>query len=243
MADSVSDHATDPICLEVFSGGILLDGIYQTESVIVTARTHDLPKAVIKMATGDISSNEFPVLDGSAFVLCDKIEIKAGYQGAGTDTIFAGSVTAARLQVDASGPYLVVECLTSCGRLDPTATGDQANVPPLGKTISGQGEVINVFAGVGTVAQPEITDPVHTLTLGEDILELSLSDRGPSPLPNASPAVGTVTTLGSARFKTGCTVELAGIGRRLSGNAYVSGVEHRFEHGTWRSVCTLGAPA
>jgi Rhs element Vgr protein len=45
---------------------------------------------------------------------------------------------------------------------------------------------------------------------------------------------------GSALAKTGCMVTLAGLGDRFNGDAYVSGVHHRYAEGLWRTTVEIG---
>lgn len=45
---------------------------------------------------------------------------------------------------------------------------------------------------------------------------------------------------GSALAKVGCLVTLAGLGDRFNGDAYVSGVHHRFADGLWRTTTEIG---
>jgi Rhs element Vgr protein len=45
---------------------------------------------------------------------------------------------------------------------------------------------------------------------------------------------------GSALARTGCMVTLAGLGDRFNGDAYVSGVHHRYAEGLWRTMVEIG---
>jgi len=53
---------------------------------------------------------------------------------------------------------------------------------------------------------------------------------------------GRCTYIGSAAAGPGDSVELAGLGSRFSGTAYVAGVVHRIEAGTWTTTAELGLP-
>ncbi len=48
---------------------------------------------------------------------------------------------------------------------------------------------------------------------------------------------------GSALAKPGCMVTLQGLGSRFNGNAYVSGVHHRYHEGLWRTTVEIGMSA
>jgi uncharacterized protein involved in type VI secretion and phage assembly len=51
---------------------------------------------------------------------------------------------------------------------------------------------------------------------------------------------GQVTFQGSALAKTGSMIQLAGLGDRFNGPAYISGVEHRIGDGLWTTTVTFG---
>ncbi|WP_448661453.1 type VI secretion system tip protein VgrG [Sphingomonas sp. CJ20] len=51
---------------------------------------------------------------------------------------------------------------------------------------------------------------------------------------------GTVQFQGSPLVKTGCTVDLAGLGGRFNGTGYVSGVHHRVASGLWLTDVEIG---
>ena len=51
---------------------------------------------------------------------------------------------------------------------------------------------------------------------------------------------GHVSFQGSAKAVPGCTIELASVGDRFSGNAFVGGVTHRIGDGNWLTEVTLG---
>lgn len=51
---------------------------------------------------------------------------------------------------------------------------------------------------------------------------------------------GEICFQGSALATPGCMVTLAGLGSRFNGNAYVSGVHHRWTEGLWRTTVEIG---
>jgi len=51
---------------------------------------------------------------------------------------------------------------------------------------------------------------------------------------------GRVQFDGNAAVKPGTVIELSGLGKHFTGKAYVTGVSHRLEHGTWRTDAQLG---
>lgn len=51
---------------------------------------------------------------------------------------------------------------------------------------------------------------------------------------------GTVTIKGNVKPKPGKTMQLAGLGTRFDGNAFVSGVYHNLENGQWTTTVTFG---
>ena len=51
---------------------------------------------------------------------------------------------------------------------------------------------------------------------------------------------GQVTFVGNASLKTNTLIELAGVGDRFNGNAYVTGLSHAISEGTWTSTARFG---
>lgn len=51
---------------------------------------------------------------------------------------------------------------------------------------------------------------------------------------------GSVEFQGSSRAKAGGTIEVAGLGTRFNGQAYISGVRHQFSEGRWTTICRVG---
>ncbi len=51
---------------------------------------------------------------------------------------------------------------------------------------------------------------------------------------------GSVSFQGSALAKTGVTIELAGVGERYNGNAFVTAVSHAMEEGQWTTTAKFG---
>ncbi|MES1160065.1 MAG: type VI secretion system tip protein VgrG [Bacteroidota bacterium] len=51
---------------------------------------------------------------------------------------------------------------------------------------------------------------------------------------------GQVSFQGNADVKTGTLIELAGVGKRYNGNAYVSGVTHTLDSGQWTTLVKFG---
>ena len=54
---------------------------------------------------------------------------------------------------------------------------------------------------------------------------------------------GTASFRGSALAKPGCIIEFKGVGDRLSGDAYISGVEHEIKDGNWITTVQMGLDA
>lgn len=54
---------------------------------------------------------------------------------------------------------------------------------------------------------------------------------------------GTLTFGGSELARIGTTIQVDGVGERFAGTAYISGVNHIVEKGSWTTTCTLGMPA
>ena len=106
-------------------------------------------------------------------------------------------------------------------------------------------------------APPGVTTPgnVQAATLagvmGETSFDLPVGSDTPLPelqahanarlLKSALAKVrGTVRFQGSALAVPGCTVELAGMGQRFNGTAYVAGVAHTVAEGNWITEIALG---
>lgn len=51
---------------------------------------------------------------------------------------------------------------------------------------------------------------------------------------------GSMTIQGSAKAKVGAIIELKGVGKRFSGNVYVSAVEHKITNGNWLTKVDCG---
>lgn len=54
---------------------------------------------------------------------------------------------------------------------------------------------------------------------------------------------GTLTVPGNSRLKPGTQIELAGLGARFNGNAYITGVSHLIHGGDWRATLQFGLEA
>ena len=51
---------------------------------------------------------------------------------------------------------------------------------------------------------------------------------------------GSVTIIGNARVKTGCIIELEGVGAKFNGKAFVAAVNHIIENGEWQTEVKFG---
>ncbi len=83
-----------------------------------------------------------------------------------------------------------------------------------------------VQQSIGALAQDQLT--------GWSSAELMISQL--------SKIRGQVRFQGSALAAPGSMVTLAGLGERFNGDAYVSGVHHRFAEGLWQTTVKLGLP-
>lgn len=54
---------------------------------------------------------------------------------------------------------------------------------------------------------------------------------------------GSFLFYGNAAARPGCTIELAGLGSRFNGNAYIGWVEHTVENNSWTTRAGMGLPA
>ncbi|MCZ6802436.1 MAG: type VI secretion system tip protein VgrG [Proteobacteria bacterium] len=81
-----------------------------------------------------------------------------------------------------------------------------------------------------------------TQQTGGPINKTSLQDWSSAELQRSILAKirGTVTFQGSALAKTGKTIELAGLGQRFNGTAFISGVHHSIYSGKWLTRVEVG---
>lgn len=54
---------------------------------------------------------------------------------------------------------------------------------------------------------------------------------------------GTITLIGWSDIEVNTSVKFKGLGDRFNGDAYITGVQHVFEPGDWRTILTLGIDA
>jgi hypothetical protein len=81
------------------------------------------------------------------------------------------------------------------------------------------------------IEEPKV---VLKLTLGNDIISINMT----ADIENQNS--GTVTFPGNAAVVPGNMIEIWGMSKRFSRNAYVKTVEHTMESGNWLTTATLG---
>lgn len=96
-----------------------------------------------------------------------------------------------------------------------------------------------------TIDKPDFAAPaVLSATYSDNII--SFSAMSGTPVQNgittaaANTLTGEVKIQGNAMPKPGAMINLQGIGKRFSGNAFINGVNHNFVNGIWITIIKLG---
>ena len=107
------------------------------------------------------------------------------------------------------------------------------------------GFLVTVDGGKVTVKAPDTSRaPSLRVAYGESILDLRAEMDASAQLPaSATNICGQVRFQGSALAKTGDMIELADLGDRFNGDAFVSAVHHAVRDGAWSTSVDFGLPA
>ncbi len=103
-------------------------------------------------------------------------------------------------------------------------------------TLNAQGNIA-AKALSGKLSQTQLNLTSNTPLLKDDLK--SWADSNLLKL-RMSAIKGKVSFIGNASAKTNSIIELEGVGDRFNGSAYVSGVTHVLENGTWTSTVKFG---
>jgi phage protein D len=88
-------------------------------------------------------------------------------------------------------------------------------------------------------------DRTHTATTPYAAGQVALADIAKARAMRAPLGAlsGTCKFPGSTLAELGKTIEITGVGKRLGGTAFVSGITHEISAGTWETTARLGLPA
>jgi Rhs element Vgr protein len=111
MADSPNTGADGPVSLSILSNGSEIDTSIPVLSVLVTKKINRIASARLVLLDGDMPEQDFPLSNADTFKPGAEIEIKAGYWGGATETLFKGVVVRHGIKIDGNNfSRLVVEC-------------------------------------------------------------------------------------------------------------------------------------
>ena len=98
------------VTVTVLSDGRAVDPAFALVSLDIRRELNRLPSALLVYGDGDAASRKFPVSDSALFNPGSEIEIKARYEGQGTDqTLFKGLVVRHAFEADRRGSLLRIE--------------------------------------------------------------------------------------------------------------------------------------
>jgi hypothetical protein len=196
------------------ANGVPLDQGWSIVSIDVWHGVNEPSRARLAIAESGLAVQDFTVRDSDTMIPGTTLAIALGYNG-GDTLVFSGTVRCQELRIDPDGTSLLV-----VKAVDP-AEAD---------------------GGGPAVTQPDASQPsVLTLANGESILEFRGETDGASR-STLSRIHGECRFVGSALAEPGSVVELTGLGKRFSGDVYVSAVHHRVTDGQWTTTATIGLP-
>lgn len=105
------------VTITITSQGKEMDSTYGVLSVEVNKELNRVPTAQIKLADGDPAARKFKISDSSFFEPGKEIEIKLGYVGKPSSTIFKGVVARHGIEAEKSSSKLVIELRDKAGKL------------------------------------------------------------------------------------------------------------------------------
>ncbi|MEM7488920.1 MAG: phage baseplate assembly protein V [Pseudomonadota bacterium] len=87
-------------------------------------------------------------------------------------------------------------------------------------------------------------DRCHAVSTSADVASAGLTTLAKARLARSvlSAIRGRCTMPGTAKARPGTVLEIANMGKRFGGKAFVSGVEHEIAEGAWRTTAVLGLP-
>jgi phage protein D len=94
--------------------------------------------------------------------------------------------------------------------------------------------------GAVTVAAPDRNQsPAFSLSYGDTIVSFH-ADCDEVEVDPLARVRGEIVFQGTALARPGTLIELAGLGKRFDGNAYVAGVDHHIAEGDWKTTAHIG---
>jgi len=122
-------------------------------------------------------------------------------------------------------------------------TGNIRQLSPRCSTTEASVLVVTAAGPVADTKPDPDSPPVLQVTFGESILSmnLQLNPMG-GKRPDPTRVRGEVSFQGSALARAAKILELAGIGDRFDGPAFIGAVRHTIRDGNWTTNVTLGLP-
>lgn len=213
MAKSPLSNADKLLSIGLYSEGQIISSSAGLLSACVVDSVNETKIVGLVLRDGDIANGTFPVSDSGDFKVGKKIKLCAGYDGE-QDTLFEGIVVKHSLDIHEGSPALHINC----------------------ESKSSTPGVENAEAALFDIT----ATPSLTLTYTQDIYsfssEIGSLRQSPSALIPDFDTEGLVQYLGCNDVLVGSTIELVGLGKRVSGNALVWFVEHTIDSGEWRTT-------
>lgn len=209
-----SEHQGSIASFTATANGVPLGQDWSIVSIDVWRDVNEPSRARLAIAESGLAVQDFTVRDSDTLIPGTSLAIALGYDGSDTP-VFSGKVRCQELRIDPDGTsLLVVEAV------DPVAAD----------------------GGGPAMTQPDPSRPsVLTLAYGDSIFEFRGETDGAS-LSTLSRIRGECRFLGSALAEPGSVVKLAALGKRFSGDVFVSAVHHRVTDGQWTTTATIGLP-
>lgn len=232
---STKSTAAPDLFYTITTNGTVLNNTFSVLSVTVNHELNETSSAIITLNDTDLLNTNFAVSESDELIPGKQITITAGYAGSAEDLIFEGVVVMQYIEPDEHGQmHISVTCNSMDEKLIPISP-PPLTASPVVKVVFG--ESMHSFNATLTAQsqQPSVISgaamPVSELKIGADSTLLK---------KQLSAIKGSVSFNGSALAKTGKLIELAGVGARFSGDAYISSVSHRLQHGLWETTVKFG---
>ncbi len=110
MAESPTLTSDGLVVVSITSNGTAIPDTYEVISVRTRNESGRIPEAVVVLADGDVSTEEFPITDGDRFPPGAEIGISATYDDGELVSLFKGIVTSVRIRTQDSQSRLEVTC-------------------------------------------------------------------------------------------------------------------------------------
>ena len=133
-----------------------------------------------------------------------------------------------------------VETMIPCGKQPSPVLLRDSDWADFKQVAQQTGHVLLSGSGTIHIQKPRVADEAQlTVSFGTDVIDLSLTTSDAIDKLGTIRR-GTIQFLGSAVAEPNSVIELVGIGRRMSGDAYVSDVQHHLQDGSWGTTAEIG---